>query len=147
MPGKGAGLASFYRQHLSWSGCGGGFECSRLLVPIDYSKPRGRTMRIAVIRKQSSCVSRGSLIVNPGGPGASGLDYVRVDMEHASPSIETVADMAVLGRALGLPVIVRPPETNREWITRLLDSGVWGLHVPQIETPQLLADTVWPFVM
>jgi 2-keto-3-deoxy-L-rhamnonate aldolase RhmA len=31
---------------------------------------------------------------------AAGLDYARVDMEHSSPSIETVADMAVLARAL-----------------------------------------------
>ena len=57
---------------------------------------------------------------------SAGMDYARVDMEHSSPSMETVADMAMLGRALGLPVVVRPPEGNREWITRLLDMGVWG---------------------
>src|ERR671919_2935116 len=68
---------------------------------------------------------------------AAGLDYARVDMEHSSPSIETVADMAVLGRALGFPIVVRPPDGNREWITRLLDSGVWGLHVPQVDTPEI----------
>ena len=32
---------------------------------------------------------------------STGLDYARVDMEHSSPSIETVADMAVLARAHG----------------------------------------------
>jgi 2-keto-3-deoxy-L-rhamnonate aldolase RhmA len=68
---------------------------------------------------------------------AAGLDYARVDMEHSSPSIETVADMAVLSRALGFPMVVRPPEGNREWITRLLDVGVWGLHVPQVDTPEI----------
>src|SRR5215216_6395252 len=68
---------------------------------------------------------------------AAGLDYARVDMEHSSPSIETVADMAVLGRALDFPLIVRPPEGNREWIGRLLDIGVWGLHVPQVDTPEI----------
>jgi 2-keto-3-deoxy-L-rhamnonate aldolase RhmA len=66
---------------------------------------------------------------------AAGLDYARVDMEHSSPSIETVADMAVLARALGFPIVVRPPEGSREWITRLLDVGVWGLHVPQVDNP------------
>ena len=66
----------------------------------------------------------------------AGMDYARIDMEHSSPSIETVADMAVMGRALGLPVVVRPPEPNREWITRLLDSGVWGIHAPQIDNPE-----------
>jgi len=68
---------------------------------------------------------------------SAGLDYARVDMEHSSPSIETVADMAVLARALDFPLVVRPPEGNREWITRLLDAGVWGLHVPQVDTPEI----------
>src|SRR5947199_7880548 len=68
---------------------------------------------------------------------SAGLDYARVDMEHSSPSIETVADMAVLSRALDFPLVVRPPEGNREWITRLLDVGVWGLHVPQVDTPEI----------
>jgi 2-keto-3-deoxy-L-rhamnonate aldolase RhmA len=68
---------------------------------------------------------------------SAGLDYARIDMEHSSPSIETVADMAVLGRALEFPVVVRPPAGNREWITRLLDNGVWGLHVPQVDTPEI----------
>jgi 2-keto-3-deoxy-L-rhamnonate aldolase RhmA len=68
---------------------------------------------------------------------SAGLDYARVDMEHSSPSIETVADMAVLARALDFPLVVRPPEGNREWITRLLDVGVWGLHVPQVDTPEI----------
>jgi 2-keto-3-deoxy-L-rhamnonate aldolase RhmA len=68
---------------------------------------------------------------------SAGLHYARVDMEHSSPSIETVADMAVLARALDFPLVVRPPEGNREWITRLLDVGVWGLHVPQVDTPEI----------
>jgi 2-keto-3-deoxy-L-rhamnonate aldolase RhmA len=68
---------------------------------------------------------------------SAGLDYARVDMEHSSPSIETVADMAVLARALEFPLVVRPPAGNREWITRLLDAGVWGLHVPQVDTPEI----------
>jgi 2-keto-3-deoxy-L-rhamnonate aldolase RhmA len=68
---------------------------------------------------------------------SAGLDYARLDMEHSSPSIESVADMAVLARALDFPLVVRPPEGNREWITRLLDVGVWGLHVPQVDTPEI----------
>ncbi len=46
-------------------------------MPIDYAKPRGATMRVAVIRKPATGHSRGSLIINPGGPGASGVDYAR----------------------------------------------------------------------
>lgn len=46
-------------------------------MPVDYTRPRGATLHIAVIRKPATGSSRGSLIVNPGGPGASGVDYVR----------------------------------------------------------------------
>jgi 2-keto-3-deoxy-L-rhamnonate aldolase RhmA len=67
---------------------------------------------------------------------AAGLDFVRVDMEHSPFSMETVADMATLARALDFPMVVRPPEGNREWITRLLDAGVWNLHIPQVDTPE-----------
>ena len=73
---------------------------------------------------------------------AAGLDYVRVDMEHSSFSMETIADMAMLSRALNFPMVVRPPAGNREWITRLLDAGVWNLHVPQVDTPEQAAEVV-----
>lgn len=73
---------------------------------------------------------------------AAGLDFVRVDMEHSSFSMETVADMAMLARALDFPMVVRPPEGNREWITRLLDAGVWNLHIPQVDTPEQAAEVV-----
>ncbi len=71
-----------------------------------------------------------------------GLDFVRLDMEHSSPSIETVADFAAMGRALDLPVMVRPPEANREWITRLLDVGVYNIHCPQVDTADHAAEIV-----
>src|SRR3977135_82335 len=73
---------------------------------------------------------------------SAGLDYARIDMEHSSPSIETVADMAALARALGFPILVRPPSSDREWVTRLLDVGVWGLHIPQVDTPEIARSVV-----
>jgi 2-keto-3-deoxy-L-rhamnonate aldolase RhmA len=71
---------------------------------------------------------------------AAGLDYVRVDMEHSPFSMETIADLATLARALDFPMVVRPPAGNREWITRLLDAGVWNLHIPQVDTPEQAAE-------
>jgi 2-keto-3-deoxy-L-rhamnonate aldolase RhmA len=73
---------------------------------------------------------------------AAGLDFARVDMEHSSPSMETIADMALLARALDFPIVVRPPKANREWITRLLDVGVWNLHCPQVENARHAAEIV-----
>lgn len=65
---------------------------------------------------------------------SSGLDFARVDMEHTGASIESIATLAVVARALDFPIVVRPPRANREWITRLLDIGVYNLHCPQIES-------------
>jgi 2-dehydro-3-deoxyglucarate aldolase/4-hydroxy-2-oxoheptanedioate aldolase len=73
---------------------------------------------------------------------AAGLDFARVDMEHSSPDMETVAGMALLARALDFPIVVRPPEANREWITRLLDAGVWNLHCPQVDSARQAAEIV-----
>ena len=73
---------------------------------------------------------------------AAGLDFARVDMEHTALTIDTVADMAMLARALNFPITVRPPKANREWITRLLDAGVWNLHCPQVESAAHAAEIV-----
>jgi len=72
----------------------------------------------------------------------TGIDFVRLDMEHSGPSIETIADFAAMGRALDLPVMVRPPEANREWITRLLDLGIFNILCPQVDTPEQAAEIV-----
>jgi 2-keto-3-deoxy-L-rhamnonate aldolase RhmA len=73
---------------------------------------------------------------------AAGLDFARVDMEHASASIETIANMALVARAIDFPIAVRPPKANREWITRLLDAGVWNIHCPQVESAGQAAEIV-----
>ena len=72
-------LQSFYGQKLVWTGCGGGFQCGKLSVPLDYADPSGETIRIAVIRlKARDQVHKlGSLVMNPGGPGGSGVNYAR----------------------------------------------------------------------
>jgi 2-keto-3-deoxy-L-rhamnonate aldolase RhmA len=73
---------------------------------------------------------------------AAGLDFARVDMEHTSLGIETIGAMAAMARALDFPIAVRPPAANREWITRLLDVGVWNLHCPQVESAAHAAEIV-----
>ena len=39
---------------------------------------------------------------------AAGLDFARVDMEHSSPSMETIADMALVARAIQWPACSVP---------------------------------------
>jgi len=68
-------LQRFYTQRLAWQPCDNSFQCSSLLVPLDYSHPSGATLHIAVVRQPSSGSHEGSLIINPGGPGASGVSF------------------------------------------------------------------------
>lgn len=62
---------------LDWSDCGDGFECAKLSVPLDYGKPDGEHIQIGVVRLPATGDRIGSLVVNPGGPGASGISYAR----------------------------------------------------------------------
>lgn len=71
-------LRSFYSQQLSWSRCEGDFQCATVKVPLDYSKPDGDTIELAALKLATKSNTRkGSLLVNPGGPGGSGYDFVR----------------------------------------------------------------------
>lgn len=68
---------------LDWRSCDDGFECATATVPLDYREPWGSMLRIGVIRHEAIEPSRrlGSLFVNPGGPGGSGVDLVRAEAE------------------------------------------------------------------
>ena len=50
-----------------------GAECGMLSVPIDYAKPDGDVARISMIRFKATGTKIGSLVINPGGPGESGV--------------------------------------------------------------------------
>jgi len=63
---------------------------------------------------------------------AAGIDVVFVDLEHNPHSIETATDLVAHARAAGLHPLVRPPQLDRAWITRLLDGGCPSLLVPHL---------------
>ncbi|MFI1394097.1 alpha/beta hydrolase [Streptomyces sp. NPDC020681] len=75
-----AALEPYYAQQLKWRGCGvPGFECSTMKAPLDYAKPGGESVQLAVARKKATGPGKrlGSLQVNPGGPGASAVEYLQ----------------------------------------------------------------------
>ena len=69
-------LADFYEQQIDWVDCGPG-DCAELQVPLDYAEPDGETIEISLLRVPAREARNriGSLVVNPGGPGGSGVDY------------------------------------------------------------------------
>lgn len=73
------GLQAFYKQKPTWKDCGGGFQCATAQVPLDYARPSGAKVGIALIRLPAKDQAHriGSLFTNPGGPGGSGVEFVR----------------------------------------------------------------------
>jgi pimeloyl-ACP methyl ester carboxylesterase len=66
------------RAKLQWRNCEDGFQCARLRVPRDWDRPRkSGTIKLALIRLPATSKSVGSLLINYGGPGASGLTSLR----------------------------------------------------------------------
>jgi pimeloyl-ACP methyl ester carboxylesterase len=71
-------LAEFHRQQVSWGTCTAALsdlECATLVTPLDYAKPEGDRISLVISRRKASDPARrrGVLLVNPGGPGGSGL--------------------------------------------------------------------------
>lgn len=62
-----------------WRDCGGGFDCATVVVPVDYLDATAGTLELALVRRPAGDPARriGTLVVNPGGPGASGVRRVR----------------------------------------------------------------------
>ncbi len=62
-----------------WSDCGRGFLCAEIRVPKDYAAPSNGYFNVSILELPATDPKRriGSLIVNPGGPGASGVEFVR----------------------------------------------------------------------
>lgn len=71
-------MSRFYDQQVSWSDCGGGDQCASVWVPLDYTKPEGAAITIRAKRQPATDPGkrRGTLFINPGGPGGSGIDYL-----------------------------------------------------------------------
>ena len=66
----------------------------------------------------------------------AGFDFVVIDNEHGSYSVETISNMIAAARGANLPVIVRIAEVRRETVLKPLDAGATGLLVPMIDTPE-----------
>ena len=99
------GLESFYSQKVEWYDCGatGGmersaeataFKCAKVTVPLDYSKPDGETIEIAMKKHVATGSTRlGSLFVNPGGPGGSGVEFLETTAETTFAGVQGSYDI------------------------------------------------------
>ena len=89
-------LLPFYSQELSWRDCGVGFDCTEVTAPLDWENPGAGEISLAVVRHQAEGTAIGSLLTNPGGPGASGVDLIQNSLDFAvGPDL--IANYDVIG--------------------------------------------------
>ncbi|GAB3607692.1 alpha/beta hydrolase [Conyzicola nivalis] len=81
-----AGLEEFYQQQLDWNDCEPrGMECTTVTAPVDWENPDGGDIDLAVVRLVTDGGDRvGSLLMNPGGPGGSGVELVQQAAEFVT---------------------------------------------------------------
>ncbi|MFI6504697.1 alpha/beta fold hydrolase [Nonomuraea typhae] len=102
MPAPATGdLTRFYDQPVDWVTCGDplldhvGARCAEITVPLDYSKPQGRTIKIAISRIKATDPGkrRGVMLSNPGGPGGSGLNFMGYISRRMTPEVTSRYDL------------------------------------------------------
>ncbi len=89
-------LLPFYGQTLTWNECGTGFDCTDVTAPLDWENPGEGEITLAVVRHQATGTSQGSLLTNPGGPGASGVELIRDSLDFAVGA-DLIDDYDVIG--------------------------------------------------
>ncbi|MDR2722437.1 MAG: alpha/beta hydrolase [Cellulomonadaceae bacterium] len=80
------GFEGFIRQNIPWHPCdnadqvdphdGQGFDCATIDAPLSWQDPAAGTITLALARHVATGNRQGALLTNPGGPGASGVDYI-----------------------------------------------------------------------
>jgi pimeloyl-ACP methyl ester carboxylesterase len=88
-------LAPFYTQVLVWTPCDGGLQCSSLTVPLDYANPSAGTIQLKLNKARATgglSNRQGSLVINPGGPGGSGLEFTAYAAQVIAPRVNQQFD-------------------------------------------------------
>ena len=132
-------LSAYYAQELQWQSCYDNYQCADLLVPIDYTNLKNGTFKISVLKYPTINKNKlGSLIVNPGGPGGSGVDYAYAAEYLFSPAVLNAYDIVGLdprGVSRSEPIICltdeelddnyasdSKPDNEKEFAQTLIDS-------------------------
>lgn len=86
--GSTASVGDVYTQTVRWAPCGS-LECATIQVPLDWSNPGGATVSLSINRSQARNSSEriGSLLINPGGPGGSGLELTDYFLSFAGDDL------------------------------------------------------------
>ena len=94
-----ADLQSYYQQRLSWSSCDSGFQCATMKVPLDYADPAAGDITLGLARSPAAghgAKRLGSLLINPGGPGGSAVQYAEYAAQTYPAAVRNAYDFVGL---------------------------------------------------
>lgn len=145
MPPAPSGLEKFYEQAPAWGNCVGfggpddrfppNAECVKITVPVDYSRPDGPLAQIALTRIPASGQKIGSLLLNPGGPGVSGLAMAGLaNRTELSERFDRVGfDPRGVGASTPSITCLTPQEADSERAEAPLDNTPEGIAAAEAE--------------
>ncbi len=114
-----SGLNSYRAQTLDWHSCSAG-QCASLRVPLDYSDLSKGDISLALSRVvHTGPTSQGSIVINPGGPGESGLDFALYASKYLAPSVAKEFDFIGFdprGVQESAPVTCMTPKQTADWL-------------------------------
>ncbi|MFF2084416.1 alpha/beta fold hydrolase [Nocardia sp. NPDC058176] len=139
------GLERFYDQRVSWAECDSydvyiddtepPIRCARIDVPLDYARPDGTVVQIALSRVEASERRIGSVLMLPGGPGGSGLwmaNYGR-DTEIAQRFDRIGFDPRGVGDSIPAVACLTGPETDAERAEPPLENTPEGIAAAELD--------------
>ncbi|MEV0250691.1 alpha/beta hydrolase [Nocardia sp. NPDC050712] len=152
MPPTPAALDKFYGQTVDWGSCAEvtgerlppSAECAKLTVPVDYAQPQGATAQLALSRIPASGKKIGSLLLNPGGPGVSGLSIVSLAGGSAlAERFDRVGfDPRGVGSSTPSITCLNPQETDAERAERPVGNTPEGIAVQETENKEYVGKCV-----
>jgi len=145
-------------QSLSWSSCEKTFECSILQVPANYAHPSQGTLDISVIElRATNPIPIGDIVLNPGGPGASGISFLTGSFQSFPLSLRQnfnlvsfdprgvgASDPVNCTNAAGMRALVAldPSPTSNAQINQIISGVKSFIKGCQAETPAFILNNV-----
>ncbi|KAK0504492.1 TAP-like protein-domain-containing protein [Armillaria luteobubalina] len=131
--------------NLSWVNCYSDYKCTRFKVPIDYSNEGGDNAALAVIKlsAQSETEYKGAVLMNPGGPGDSGV----TTLVSSGPLLGSIVgnqydiisfDPRGVGNSTPRAEIFPSKEEHSLWLASA-DHFTWAVNTTSDQIPHLWA--------
>jgi pimeloyl-ACP methyl ester carboxylesterase len=144
-PSAGEGAGPRPPSPLTWTSCEQGFECATLQVPRVATDPAQGLLDLALTRRPAGDPGQriGSLVVNPGGPGASAVGYLQGAWKQVPPGVRARFDLVAFDpRGVGQSSPVRcgtTAELDRYFAIDPTPDDAAELQALQVGTEQLVA--------